>query len=256
MPLKGRHPYDVSKACADLIAHAYAATYQLPVGSPAVPTSTAVAISTGTASCPATIRSLLRGQRPVIRSSGTSCAISCTSKGRGGLSPARRTSGGGPPHPAGSGLQLLERDAHDHPRDRVSHHSIDGPRRRTRDSEQRHQRDPSSDSQRRASPGGAWLADVVSLDEGLRRTIDWYRTSSSLCLEPLPAPARRSSLNPGSTATTLTSGPRFSILMPTRNRAHLLRSSLQSVIELHGDDFEVVVDDMREGVVPVPRAAE
>jgi CDP-glucose 4,6-dehydratase len=30
-PLKGNHPYDVSKSCADLIADTYAHTYQLPV---------------------------------------------------------------------------------------------------------------------------------------------------------------------------------------------------------------------------------
>ena len=31
MPLIGRYPYDVSKACADLIATAYFHTYALPV---------------------------------------------------------------------------------------------------------------------------------------------------------------------------------------------------------------------------------
>src|SRR5207244_4486354 len=30
-PLQGRHPYDVSKSCADLIAQAYAHTYEMPV---------------------------------------------------------------------------------------------------------------------------------------------------------------------------------------------------------------------------------
>jgi CDP-glucose 4,6-dehydratase len=30
-PLQGRHPYDVSKSCADLIAQSYAFTYNLPV---------------------------------------------------------------------------------------------------------------------------------------------------------------------------------------------------------------------------------
>ena len=30
-PLQGQHPYDVSKSCADLIAHTYAKTYGLPV---------------------------------------------------------------------------------------------------------------------------------------------------------------------------------------------------------------------------------
>ena len=31
-PLRGRHPYDVSKTCADLLAQSYAATYGTPVG--------------------------------------------------------------------------------------------------------------------------------------------------------------------------------------------------------------------------------
>jgi CDP-glucose 4,6-dehydratase len=31
-PLQGRYPYEVSKSCADLIAQMYAATYRLPVG--------------------------------------------------------------------------------------------------------------------------------------------------------------------------------------------------------------------------------
>ena len=30
-PLEGRHPYDVSKSCADLLALSYHHTYQLPV---------------------------------------------------------------------------------------------------------------------------------------------------------------------------------------------------------------------------------
>jgi glycosyltransferase involved in cell wall biosynthesis len=39
------------------------------------------------------------------------------------------------------------------------------------------------------------------------------------------------------------SEPRFSILMPTRNRARLLQMALQSALELRGADFEVVVSD-------------
>jgi len=69
-PLEGRHPYDVSKSCADLIAQAYAATYSLPV----VVTRCGNFYGGGDLNwnriVPGTIRSVLRGERPVIRSDG------------------------------------------------------------------------------------------------------------------------------------------------------------------------------------------
>ena len=72
MPLQGRHPYEVSKSCADLIAQAYHHTYGLPVailrcgniyGGGALNWSRIV---------PYTIRCFLNHQRPVIRSDGHS----------------------------------------------------------------------------------------------------------------------------------------------------------------------------------------
>lgn len=70
-PLQGRHPYDVSKSCADLIAHAYAHSYQLPV----VITRCGNLYGGGDLNwnrvVPGTIRAVLRGQRPVIRSDGS-----------------------------------------------------------------------------------------------------------------------------------------------------------------------------------------
>jgi len=70
MPLQGQHPYDVSKSCADLIAHTYAVTYGLPV----VITRCGNFFGGGDLNwnriIPGTIRSILRGQRPVIRSDG------------------------------------------------------------------------------------------------------------------------------------------------------------------------------------------
>jgi CDP-glucose 4,6-dehydratase len=69
-PLQGRHPYDVSKSCADLIAQAYATTYQLPV----VITRCGNFYGGGDLNwnriVPGTIRSIVRGQRPIIRSDG------------------------------------------------------------------------------------------------------------------------------------------------------------------------------------------
>jgi len=69
-PLQGRRPYEVSKSCADLIAQTYAATYGLP----AVITRCGNFYGGGDLNwnriIPGTIRSVLRGQPPVIRSDG------------------------------------------------------------------------------------------------------------------------------------------------------------------------------------------
>src|SRR5437764_3838951 len=69
-PLQGQHPYDVSKSCADLIAQTYAVSYGLPV----VVTRCGNFYGGGDLNwnriVPGTIRSVLRGQRPVIRSDG------------------------------------------------------------------------------------------------------------------------------------------------------------------------------------------
>jgi CDP-glucose 4,6-dehydratase len=69
-PVFGRHPYDVSKSCADLIAQMYAKSYRLPVC-----VTRCVIFSGGgylnwNRIVPGTIRSVLRGERPVIRSDG------------------------------------------------------------------------------------------------------------------------------------------------------------------------------------------
>jgi CDP-glucose 4,6-dehydratase len=69
-PLTGRHPYDVSKSCADLIAQAYAATYGLPVAVTRCGNFYGGGDLNWNRLVPGTIRSVLRGQRPVIRSDG------------------------------------------------------------------------------------------------------------------------------------------------------------------------------------------
>ena len=69
-PLQGRFPYDVSKSCSDLIATSYAATF----GTPVVVTRCGNFYGGGDLNwnriVPGTIRSVLRGERPVIRSDG------------------------------------------------------------------------------------------------------------------------------------------------------------------------------------------
>jgi CDP-glucose 4,6-dehydratase len=69
-PLMGRHPYDVSKSCADLIAQSYAATYNLPVAITRCGNLYGGGDLNWNRIVPGTIRSVLREQRPVIRSDG------------------------------------------------------------------------------------------------------------------------------------------------------------------------------------------
>jgi CDP-glucose 4,6-dehydratase len=69
--LEGRHPYDVSKSCADLIAQAYAKTYGVPVGITRCGNFYGGGDLNWNRLVPGTIRSALRGQRPVIRSDGS-----------------------------------------------------------------------------------------------------------------------------------------------------------------------------------------
>jgi CDP-glucose 4,6-dehydratase len=69
-PLRGGHPYDVSKSCADLIAQAYGATYQLPVVISRCGNFYGGGDLNWSRIVPGTIRSVLRGERPVIRSDG------------------------------------------------------------------------------------------------------------------------------------------------------------------------------------------
>ncbi|MCA1684729.1 MAG: GDP-mannose 4,6-dehydratase [Planctomycetia bacterium] len=69
-PLRGNHPYDVSKACSDLIAHAYAVSYGLPVAVTRCGNFYGGGDLNWNRIVPGTIRSALRGRRPVIRSDG------------------------------------------------------------------------------------------------------------------------------------------------------------------------------------------
>lgn len=71
MPLEGRHPYDVSKSCADLIAQAYQYTYGLPVAVVRCGNIYGGGDLNWSRIVPGTIRSFLRQERPLIRSDGT-----------------------------------------------------------------------------------------------------------------------------------------------------------------------------------------
>jgi len=70
MPLQGRHPYDVSKSCADSIAQTYAVSYGLPVAITRCGNFYGGGDLNWNRVVPGTIRSILRGERPVVRSDG------------------------------------------------------------------------------------------------------------------------------------------------------------------------------------------
>lgn len=69
-PLQGQHPYDVSKSAADLIASTYAKSYDLPVAITRCGNFYGGGDLNWNRIIPGTIRSIMRGQRPVIRSDG------------------------------------------------------------------------------------------------------------------------------------------------------------------------------------------
>ncbi|MCL4531139.1 MAG: aminotransferase class I/II-fold pyridoxal phosphate-dependent enzyme, partial [Chloroflexi bacterium] len=69
-PLQGQHPYDVSKSAADLIAATYAKSFDLPVAITRCGNFYGGGDLNWNRIIPGTIRSVTRGQRPVIRSDG------------------------------------------------------------------------------------------------------------------------------------------------------------------------------------------
>jgi CDP-glucose 4,6-dehydratase len=69
--LQPRYPYDVSKACTDLIARSYANTYELPVAVTRLANLYGPGDLNWSRIIPDSARALARGERPVIRSDGT-----------------------------------------------------------------------------------------------------------------------------------------------------------------------------------------
>lgn len=71
MPLLARHPYDVSKACADLIALSYHTAFGVPVSVTRCGNFFGPGDTNWERLVPGTSRSLLRGERPIVRSDGS-----------------------------------------------------------------------------------------------------------------------------------------------------------------------------------------
>ena len=70
MPFLAKYPHDVSKACAEMIAQGYAATYSIPVAITRLPNIFGGGDLNWNRIIPGTIRAVLRGQAPQIQSDG------------------------------------------------------------------------------------------------------------------------------------------------------------------------------------------
>jgi CDP-glucose 4,6-dehydratase len=70
-PLEGRHPYDASKSCADILALTYHHTYGLPVCVTRCGNFFGGGDLNWSRIVPGTVRSVLNGERPVLRSDGS-----------------------------------------------------------------------------------------------------------------------------------------------------------------------------------------
>ena len=174
-PLQGRHPYDVSKSCADLIARSYADTYGLPVAITRCGNFYGGGDLNWNRIIPGSIRSILYGERPVIRSDGSYIRDYFYVEDGAAAYALLAERLAERPELAGQAfnfsneiqvtvLQLVQRllelmDSKLEPeiRDEVSN-------------EIRHQYLSSAKARREL----AW-SPLFELDDGLRRTIDWYR---------------------------------------------------------------------------------
>lgn len=70
-PLRGVHPYDVSKSCADLITNSYAHSFNVPVCITRCGNLYGGGDLNWARIIPGTIRSIVQNQAPIIRSDGT-----------------------------------------------------------------------------------------------------------------------------------------------------------------------------------------
>lgn len=70
MPLRGEHPYDVSKSCADMIAYSYYRTYGLPIAIARCGNIFGGGDLNWSRIVPGTIRTIYLNQPPEIRSNG------------------------------------------------------------------------------------------------------------------------------------------------------------------------------------------
>ncbi len=171
----GRFPYDVSKSCADLITQSYYLTYRLPAVIARCGNIYGGGDLNWSRIVPGTIQSLLRGERPVLRSDGTftrdyvyvedaveAYMLMAAKLDQPGV--AGEAFNFGPAEP------LQARQIVDHLRRLMGRNDLEPVVLGTARAEIRDQYLSSAKSERVLG----WKA-RYSLEEGLRRSIDWYR---------------------------------------------------------------------------------
>lgn len=174
-PLQGRHPYDASKSCADLIAQSYAATYALPVAITRCGNFFGGGDLNWNRIVPGTIRSILRSQRPVIRSDGHYVRDYFYAEDGAAANLVLAEALANNPELRGQAfnfsnenqitvLELVERLL------QLMNSSVKPDIRNEATNEIRHQYLDAA----RAREVLQWKP-LFTLDEGLRRTIDWYK---------------------------------------------------------------------------------
>ena len=173
-PLLGLYPYDASKACADILARSFAHTYQSPVAVSRFANIYGPGDLNLSRIIPGTILSALRDQSPIIRSDGTPVRefVYVDDVVRGYLMLAEKIDqvrGEAFNFGAGEQVQMLDLVK------RIIR--LSGKNLEPRVMLQRkidHEIDAQFLSAEKAEKKLAWKAEI-SLDEGLRRTIEWYR---------------------------------------------------------------------------------
>jgi CDP-glucose 4,6-dehydratase len=174
--LQPRYPYDVSKACTDLIARSYWHTYQVPVAVTRFANIYGGGDLNPSRLIPEMVTSVLGGRAPVIRSDGSperdflyvedavNAYLAITDALDGGTARGEAfNAGGDAPHSVREIVELAIR---------VAGADVEPDIRGTGTPEGEIDRQYVDSSKLRALTG--WRPQV-DLEEGLRRTVEWYR---------------------------------------------------------------------------------